>query len=156
MAIVRVKPNKARRDERSTIWWVPEWSTRRRSTTGGMARKKPRAAGSRGPFRSTYMPMKGAEKLGRTKGRNISPAPREFQPKSLATRSGRVASQLVIRMDCTREHQRADSRRREERRVRAGGIKRLIEGCSTDEAAVLSPDALCNSDSMIADRSIGA
>lgn len=62
-----------------------------------------------------------------------------------------MASQLVIRIDCTREHQRADSSRREERRVRAGGIRRLMEGCSTDEAAVLSPDGLCNSDSMNAD-----
>ena len=157
MAMVRVKPSKARREERSTIWRMPEWSTRRRRTTGGTARKKPRAAGKRGPLRSTYMPMKGAEKLGRTKGRKMSPAPKEFQPKRFATRRGRVASQLVMSRDCAREHHIADRRRREERRVRAGGIKRLMEGCTTDEAAVSSPDGLCNCEFVkVADRSFEA
>lgn len=155
--MVSVKPRRASSAESNTIWRMPEWSTRRRSTTGGMERKNPRAAGSRGPFRSTYIPTKGPEKLGRTKGKKIRPAPKESQPKSFATRRGRVASQLVIKIDCAREHQRADKRRREERRVRTGGIKRLIEGCSTDEAAVASsstPGGICTSDPTNADRSV--
>ena len=131
-------------------------------------RRKPRVAGKRGPLRSMYMPTKGARKLGRTKARNIRPAPMEFQPNSLDTRRGRVASQLVINKACTRVHQRAESRRREERRVRAGGIVRflLVEGCCTDEAAAaaaaaaffssssspLPPGGFCDSNSVNADR----
>ncbi len=36
--------------------------------------------------------------LGRIKGRKISPAPREDQPKRSCTRRGRTASQAVMRM----------------------------------------------------------
>ena len=36
--------------------------------------------------------------LGRIRGRNISPAPREDQPKRSCTRRGRTASQAVMRM----------------------------------------------------------
>ena len=36
--------------------------------------------------------------LGRIRGRKISPAPREDQPKRSCTRSGRTASQAVMRM----------------------------------------------------------
>ena len=81
----------------------------------------------RGPCLSMYIPTSGATKAGIRKGRKMKLEPKDVQPNSLFTRSGRVASHTDMSTDWARVQIRADQRRQDDRRTRTGG-RGLFEG----------------------------